>query len=358
MPATSQSIRAIDAIEEAHKIAFAPFVFQAVIALRDLGIMDLIFNTRKKGGILPLEIAQELSLSEYGVKVLLEMAESSNVVNRDEDDKYHLTTIGYFLTYNETVKVNINFTQDVCYKGLFHLTDSIKSGRPEGLKELGDWATIYEGLSQLKPKEQKSWFEFDHHYSDDIFNIALEEVYKLNPKKIYDIGGNTGKFAVKCCQNNEDVEVTIFDLPGQLNKAKQNAEKNGYSDRINGIEINWLSENPSVPKGADVIWMCQFLDCFSKQEIEKVLNTCVKSMDENTRLIIIETFTDRQRFDNARFALEATSLYFTTMANGNSKMYKASEILDILDTIGIEVEKDIALGEYHSMIICKKSKAA
>lgn len=357
MTTSSQSIKAIDAIEEAHKIAFAPFVFQTVIAMRDLGIMDLIFSMRKKGGISSLDIAQELSLSEYGVNVLLEMAESSNVVSKNEDDKYQLTTIGYFLNYNETVKVNINFTQDVCYKGLYHLTDSIKTGKPEGLKELGNWATIYEGLSQLTQKEQQSWFEFDHHYSDDIFNDALEKVFKLNPKHIYDIGGNTGKFAVKSCQTNEDVNITIFDLPGQLNKALQNAEKNGFSNRIKGVEIDWLSENPSVPEGADIIWMCQFLDCFSKEEIAKVLSTCVKAMDQNTKLIIIETFTDRQRFDNARFALEATSLYFTALANGNSKMYKASEILDIVDSVGMEIEQDIALGEYHSMFICKKQNA-
>lgn len=350
-----KNIKAIDAIQEAQKIAFAPFVFQAVIALRKLGIMDLIFNCRKSGGITSNEISQELSISKYGVNVLLEIAESSDVVYKTEEEKYYLTTIGYFLTYNETVNVNINFTQEVCYKGLYHLTEAIKTGNPTGLKELGDWPTIYEGLSKLEPEQQKSWFEFDHHYSDDIFGDALNEVYKLNPKKLYDIGGNTGKFAIKCCQNNDVVEVTIFDLPGQLNKALRNAETNGFSNRINGFEIDWLSENPKVPKGADVIWMCQFLDCFSKDEILKVLKTCQASMNDSTRLIIIETFTDRQRFDNARFALEATSLYFTAMANGNSKMYKASEILPVVEKAGLEVERDLSLGEYHSMLICKKT---
>ncbi len=47
--------------------------------------------------------------------------------------------------------------------------NAIKLGNLKDLKELGEWNTIYEGLSQLKPEEQKSWFEFDHHYSDDIF---------------------------------------------------------------------------------------------------------------------------------------------------------------------------------------------
>lgn len=351
----NKSIKAIDAIQEAQKIAFAPFVFQAVVAMRKLNIMALIFENRKKGGITAKGIAKELSLSKYGVKVLLEIAESSQVVEKTEGNKYFLTTIGYFLTYNETVNVNINFTQEVCYKGLFHLTEAIKTGNPEGLKELGNWSTIYEGLSQLQPEQQKSWFEFDHHYSDDIFGEALQEVYKLEPKRLFDIGGNTGKFAVKCCQNNDAVNVTIFDLPGQLNKALLNAQRNGLSERINGFEIDWLSKNPQIPEGADVIWMCQFLDCFSKKEILKVLKTCQTSMSDKTRLIIIETFTDRQRFENARFALEATSLYFTALANGNSKMYQATEIMKVIEKAGLEIESDMTLGEYHSMFICKKA---
>ncbi len=45
---SNQKIKAIDAIQEAQKIAFAPFVFQAVVSLRKLGVFDLIFERRKK----------------------------------------------------------------------------------------------------------------------------------------------------------------------------------------------------------------------------------------------------------------------------------------------------------------------
>ncbi|MEO8933321.1 MAG: SAM-dependent methyltransferase, partial [Xanthomarina sp.] len=90
-------IKAIDAIQEAQKIAFAPFVFQAVVALRKLGIFDLIFERRKKGGISIESIAEELSLSVYGVGVLLEIAESSDIVTKHENNHYELTTIGYYL---------------------------------------------------------------------------------------------------------------------------------------------------------------------------------------------------------------------------------------------------------------------
>ena len=94
--------------------------------------------------------------------------------------------------------MNLNFTNEVCYEGLFHLPEAIKTGKPSGLKVLGEWDTIYEGLSQLTPEVQQAWFEFDHHYSDGVFQEALRTVFKSNPKFIFDVGANTGKFAVAC----------------------------------------------------------------------------------------------------------------------------------------------------------------
>ncbi|WP_106792057.1 methyltransferase [Aquimarina sp. Aq78] len=350
-----QTIKAIDAIQEAQKIAFAPFVFQATVSLRKLGVLNLIFDRRKNGGISIKDISKELSISIYGIGVLLEIAESSNIVSKNSDDKYEITTIGYFLTYNKTVDVNINFTNDVCYKGLYHLNDSIKEGKPEGLKELGNWDTIYEGLSQLDPQIQKSWFEFDHHYSDDVFQDALEIVFRTNPKTIFDIGANTGKFAISSCEFSETVSIKMIDLPGQLNKALANVKNKGFEKRVSGHEIDWLSENPQIPNdGVDTIWMSQFLDCFSEKEILKVLKTCVNSMDDTTELLIMETFTDRQKFDNAKFILEATSLYFTVLANGNSKMYPSTVFTKLIDQAGLIIKEDLVVGEYHTMFVCKK----
>ena len=352
---SNKKINALEALEEAQRIAFAPFVFQATVSLRKLGIFDLIFDNRNEGGISLEDISENLSISRYGVGVLLEIAETSNIVSKSEAGKYELTKIGYFLNYNNTVNVNINFTNEVCYKGLFNLDESIKTGKPEGLKELGgNWETIYPALSQLPEEIKNSWFDFDHHYSDDIFSEAINMISAKKPKTIFDVGGNTGKFAIRCCNHNEEINIKIIDLPGQLNKALANTKEQGFGDRVSGHEIDWLLDNPQIPTGADIIWMSQFLDCFSEDEIVKVLSTCAASMDEEAELIIVETFTDRQKFDNARFILEATSLYFTVIANGNSKMYPAEVFLDLIDKAGLKLTEDVQLGEYHTMMVCKK----
>lgn len=349
---SKKPMKAVVALQEAQKIAFAPFVFQTTVSLRRLGVFDYVFDEKRP--VSQKEISKALSISEYGLSVLLEIAESAEIVLKDEDGNYELTKIGYFLNYNKMSEVNLNFTQDVCYQGLFHLEETIRSGKPEGLKEFGNWNTIYEGLSQLQPHVQQSWFAFDHFYSDEIFGDALKIIFKSSPKTIFDIGGNTGKFAMLCCEYNQDVHVKIFDLPGQLQKALANAKEKGLEKRISGQEIDWLSENPQLHEGADIIWMSQFLDCFSKEEILKILSTGVSAMNSETELVIIETYTDRQKFGNAKFTLEATSLYFTAMANGNSKMYKATELIELCQQAGLTIDQDIAIGEFHTMFICKK----
>ena len=162
-------------------------------------------------------------------------------------------------------RVNMDFSNDVCYEGMFSLADSIKEGKPTGLKALGDWPTIYEGLSILPQPAKDSWFHFDHYYSDGSFDLALKHVFKNNPKHILDIGANTGKFTLKSMVKDQNVKVTLLDLPIQLAVAKQNIENAGFSDRVSYHPIDILNDANRFPKGADAIWMSQFLDCFSER---------------------------------------------------------------------------------------------
>ena len=71
----------------------------------------------------------------------------------------------------------------------------------------------------------------------------------------------------------------------------------------------------------------------------------------------METFWDRQRFEPAAFCLTMTSLYFTVMANGNSKMYHSDDMIRIFTRAGLEVETiHDGLGQGHTIVICKKAK--
>jgi len=339
---TKDKIKAVNAKFEAQKIAFAPLAFQAVRALLELGILKTISDSMD--GITIEQIAKKSDVSLYGVKVLLEIALGMNIVKvqlADEEARFVLGKTGWFLLEDEMTKVNFNFVNDVCYKGAFELKRSIKEGKPLGLEVFGhEGKTIYEVLSLLPDHVKKSWFQFDHFYSDISFEEALPIVFsnaKTKPKKIIDIGGNTAKWAICCCCYDPDVEVLIVDLPGQIAAAEQEVEKAGFSKRINTFACNILNNEISIPKGADVIWMSQFLDCFSLEEIMHIMKKIHEACDTSADIYILEPFWDMQRFEAASYSLQATSLYFTCMANGNSKMYSYKEFEKTIKSSGFDV---------------------
>ena len=137
--------------------------------LRDSGILAIVRESRNEGYTLE-QIVEKSKLSHYGVRVLLEGGLGIGLVLLNEG-KFTLTKTGFFILNDTLTKVNMDFTHDVCYKGLFDLDKAIETGKPEGLKVFGSWETIYEALSKLPEPVQKSWFSFDHYYSDDLSRL-------------------------------------------------------------------------------------------------------------------------------------------------------------------------------------------
>jgi len=343
---------AIQAKFDAQKIAFGPIMFQAALSLQRLGILECIKKSKSQG-IRIVDIAKELKLSVYGVKVLLEAGLSMELV-RVENDKFLLTKTGFFLLSDPLTQVNMNFVNDVNYQGFYSLEESIRNGKPEGLKVFGEWDTIYEALSELPENTRKSWFEFDHYYSDNAFPEIMPIIFEDKPKKLLDVGGNTGKWAILCGKYNEEVSVTILDHPGQLEQAVINIDANNLQDRIKGIPVNLLDHSIAFPKGFDVVWMSQFLDCFSKKDILELLKRSKKAIHKNGSIYILETYWDKQKYEASTYSLHATSLYFTCLANGCSQMYHSEDMLEIIDLAGLYVVREVHnIGISHSLYQCK-----
>lgn len=336
---TDDSIHALDARAKAQEICFGPYCFQAAYALSELGLLKAVADSLE-GGITLSELASKTGVSPYGAGVLCEMGLGMGLLklNPATDERhYTLGKVGCFFLDDDLTKANMHFMQDICWPGADKLVDSIKSGKPEGLKAFGSqWKTIYQALSKLPEKAQKSWFGFDHYYSDHIMPSALPIVFDRPVGRLFDIGGNTAKWALRCVRHDKDVKVTIVDLPGQVEMARKNVEEAGYASRVDYEACDVLDETTSFPPGADVVWMSQFLDCFSPEEITKISRKIAQAIGKDTRVFVLEPLEDRQKYQASSFSLQATSLYFTTMANGNSRMYNYQDLVDAVGKGGLK----------------------
>jgi ubiquinone/menaquinone biosynthesis C-methylase UbiE len=350
---TKDNRTALEAKSLAQFIAFGPVLFQVARVLRNSGILQHVDASGSAG--LPIEaLIERTGLSRYGIRVLLESGLGIGLLIK-QGDHYVITRTGYFILQDPLTCTNMDFVHDVCYKGLFSLDESIEQGRPVGLKEFGNWSTIYEGLSQLPASVQKSWFQFDHFFSDMAFPLVLPLVYGKGVRKLLDVGGNTGKWAIASAAHHPEVQVTIMDLPGQLEVARQRIRELGLSDRIFFHAVNILDATQPFPKGFPAIWMSQFLDCFSEEEIVSILKRCYEAMEQEAELLILEAFWDLQRFEAAAFCLQQTSIYFTALANGNSQMYHSGVFKACLEQSGFSiVEQTDHIGLSHTLLRCKK----
>ncbi|MBO4369886.1 MAG: SAM-dependent methyltransferase [Paludibacteraceae bacterium] len=355
---TKEQYSAKDAQRLAEFIAWGPVVFQASRLMIKFGIFDLLRDA--EDGLTRSEICAATKLSDYAVKCLTEASLSiGTILVNPETDKFRLSKVGWFMLTDPACRVNVDFNHDVNYEGWFVLEEALLNGKPEGLKHFGSWPTVYEGLSSLPAQVQKSWFGFDHFYSDSAFPEALEILFKnYRIRSLYDVGGNTGKWALQCVGYDADIQVTILDLPQQLELMRANIAGKPGADRISGQPINLLDEKALFPireGGLDAIWMSQFLDCFSMDEIVGILRRAKAAMTDDTRLFIMETLWDRQRFEPATLCLTMTSLYFTAIANGNSKMYNTEDLSKCITDAGLEIEAiHDQLGQGHSIVVCRK----
>lgn len=128
------SLSALDAITEAQRIAFAPMLFQTALCLRNAGVLTWLDKQGKRGATLN-EITENSTINEYAASILLDMGLSGRIITHKEG-YYYLAKVGHFLLHDTMTRVNMDFTQDVCYQGLFYLENALKDGKPAGLKFL------------------------------------------------------------------------------------------------------------------------------------------------------------------------------------------------------------------------------
>ena len=355
MTLTPRKIEILQAFEKAQSIAFAPFVFQAVAAAKDSGLLQALGESDT--GLKIEALADKTGLSRYAVTVLSDILAASEVIECDENHVYRLSRVGECLIYDQMTEVNFDFSNLVNYAPLKHTLEALKTGKAAGLKEYdANWQTIYPHLKDLPKDSRKAWFAFDHFHSDSAYQAALNILKDRRVRYFVDIGGNTGRFTKKALATWSESRACIVDLPEQIGLMRQNPDLKSLQDRIDTVPINWLDPDaqPLIKEKVDLIWMSQFLDCFSRAEAVSILKRVKNLARQNGATVaILEPLVDHQRNRAATLSIACSSLYFSCLANGNSKFFSSEELKGIIDESGLTIESiDEPIGVGHSLYLC------
>lgn len=333
---TKEQFSARQAQELALLYSWSPAVFQIARLMVDWGVLDAIDNS--KDGLTVDEVMRITKRNRLSVCCLLEASLTSSILLvNPETDKYRLSKIGWFLLHDEMTRVNLRFNQAVNYRSFYHLDESLMQEKPVGLKTLGMWNSIYEALCYLPYEVRNAWLDYDHFYSNNSYEVAIPYVLDNSPHTLLDVGGNTGEMALRCVSIDKNIKVTVCDLPQQIEMMYQAIAGKEGAERIDGFAVNLLDEEVNFSQQYDVIWMSQFIMCFSEEQIDDILHCIIRAMHKNSVLYMMEVMWNQQQYPAAAFCQTMNSLYFVSTASGNNKMLSFDTLIAHIEKVGLRV---------------------
>ena len=343
----------------AHALAMAPFLFQAARSARDLGVLAALKDAGVDG-CSAAELTTRLHLPQTSVTPLLDGLLAGSLVDESPPGRWRLTSTGAVWLDDPHVGIDADFTHAVCWHGLADLGESLASGTPVGLRRFGAWRTLYEGLAQLREDVRGPWFAYDHAHSDSAFPAALEHLARSAPRRLLDVGANTGRFSMSALRRLPETQITLLDHPGQLAEAEAALAASGLGASVNLISFDLLDHARPFPGGQDAVWMSQFLDCFGPVDVRELLRRARCALAPGGSVWVLEVCPDRQVEAAAASSLRLASLYFTAIANGVSRFYRATDLLALAAEAGlVPADQWDGIGTAHTLfrlVQAQKSK--
>jgi SAM-dependent methyltransferase len=169
-----------------------------------------------------------------------------------------------------------------------------------------------------------------------MFNLAMLMAPLIVPnidlsgrRRLLDLGGGPGTYAIHFCQQHPELDAVICDLPTTRSFAQDTIARFGLSDRIGFLPIDF--ETDDIPEGFDVAWLSHVLHGMGPKSCESVLKKTVSALEPGG-LILIQEFI----LDDTKDAPLFPALFSLNMLLGtpDGQAYSESELFRLLTAAG------------------------
>ena len=205
-----------------------PFLdtFTGLVAARAVttAVMLGVFDALHDAPAAPAQLAERLGLDALGAETLLTTLTTLGYVEPDGDRHRNTQTSERLLVRSspESIATFVGGQGDLHWQVLGLLPDAVRDGRAYSMHEQrqddpAHWEAYIRGLFEISRPEQ-----------DD--NAALVAVD--SPRRMVDVAGGHGGFAMAMCRRHPGLAATIVDLPPSAAVGRKIVAEQGYADRV------------------------------------------------------------------------------------------------------------------------------
>lgn len=169
-----------------------------------------------------------------------------------------------------------------------------------------------------------------------MFNLAMLTAPKIVPqidlsgrRRLLDLGGGPGTYAIHFCQQNPELSAVVCDLPTTRGFAEETVARFGLSDRISFQPGDF--ENEELPKGFDVAWLSHVLHGVGPKTCATVLKKAVSALEPGGMVLVQEFILEDSKDAPVFPALFSLNMLIATP---DGQAYSQGELFDMLAAAG------------------------
>jgi SAM-dependent methyltransferase len=202
------------------------------------------------------------------------------------------------------------------------------------------WARLDQAVKTGRPQRSRTSFsdaQRRESFLMGMFNMAMSVAPRIVPlidlggrRRLLDLGGGPGTYAIFFCRQNPGLKATVFDLPTSRPFAERTIARFDMTDRVEFVDGNFI-EDP-IQGRFDVVWMSHILHGEGPDACQLMIKKAAGALAPGG-MIIIHDFILDDAMDGPLFpALFSLNMLLGTPAG---QSYSEKQIKKMLSEAGI-----------------------
>lgn len=275
------------------------------------------------------QIARMISADTRSLEMLLHALTAMELLQKDGDlfSTTHFSA-RYLCKRSEDYLGHIIMHHHHLVEGWSRLDQAVLSGGP-----------VRSRLShEPSEKERESFLLGMFNLASLVAPRIAEQIDLTGRRRLLDLGGGPGTYAIHFCKKYPELTAVIFDLPATRPFAEGTVQKFGLADRISFMAGDVTSDN--LGENYDVVWISHLLHSEDPASSAAIVDRAAKVLKPGGIMLIQEFILDDTKNGPLFPALFSLNMLINTPAG---QSYSHNEISSMMQAAGLRDIKRVAI---------------
>jgi SAM-dependent methyltransferase len=314
-------------LDDLHLISNGFIKAKVVLAAAELGLFEITAGE----GVTAVEAAERLDGELRGMEILLDALVAIEILDK-RDDRYRLRAELEPLLREDAPSQTVAMLRhrNRMFRDWSRLEDRIRGLGPASGS---DRELLHD------PRANRDFIRAMLSASGELAPSVVDRIDLAGVRRVADLGGGPGHYAVEFASRNDAIEVWLIDLPLTLETARELEPFGLKHDRVHTTPWDFYGDPPPADLPSfDLVFLSQVMHAESSDRNRALLGTIERLLGSGGRLVIHEFFVDSDRTSPAEAALFAVNMLAMTPGG---RTYTVQEVEEWardagLDSIGFE----------------------